>query len=122
MNDRWKFRIFNKLAKEFSYFSTPELQVCLNGDFKSGLIFPMDNSAIYMGEYEKIQFCTGLRDNNGKLIYEGDIISRGKDRGVIKYDDETASYYIRWEDAETYIEDCEVIGNIYTNPELLEVK
>lgn len=64
---------------------------------------------------------TGLKDKNGKLIYEGDIISRGEDRGVIKYDDETASYYIRWKESETFIEDCEVIGNIYENPELLEV-
>ena len=65
--------------------------------------------------------CTGLKDKNGKLIFEGDIISRGEDRGVIKYDDETASYYIRWKESETFIEDCEVIGNIYENPELLEV-
>ena len=121
MKDRFKFRIFNKLAMEFSYFSNPDLQVCFNGDFKSGLIFPMDNSAIYMGKYEEIQFCTGLKDKNGELIYEGDIISRGEDRGVIKYDDETASYYIRWKESETFIEDCEVIGNIYENPELLEV-
>ncbi len=65
--------------------------------------------------------CTGLRDNNGKLIYEGDIVARGEDKAVIKYDDETTSFYMRWIEAETFIEDCEVIGNIYENPELLWV-
>lgn len=78
MQDRLKFRMFNKLVKKFSYFSLPELQVCLNRDFKSGLIFPMDESiednAIYMGEYEEIQFSTGLKDKNNKLIFEGDIV------------------------------------------------
>lgn len=33
MQDRLKFRMFNKLIKKFSYFSLPELQVCLNKDF-----------------------------------------------------------------------------------------
>ena len=78
MQDRLKFRMFNKPVKKFSYFSLPELQVCLNRDFKSGLIFPMDESiednAIYMGEYEEIQFSTGLKDKNNKLIFEGDIV------------------------------------------------
>lgn len=67
---------------------------------------------------------TGLKDKNGKEIYEEDILrtQRG-DWGVVKYkapyfgltvsETQISLYNKEW------IEDCEIIGNIYQNPELL---
>lgn len=84
---------------------------------------------------------TGLRDKNGKLIYEGDIISvkiQTQDAfNVEEYYSENYKGEIIFKEGEFairvidtkkqpislyyYANGCEIIGNIYENPELLEV-
>lgn len=72
--------------------------------------------------------CTGLRDKNGKLIFEGDIIRQPDDcigfivwQGV-SYWVESPGSHARDLEHSPYYESVEVIGNIYENPELLEAK
>lgn len=75
----------------------------------------------------------GLKDRNGKKIFDGDILDVGNDYyGVIVED--YGSFKIRTFDIRDgynkkdkpdyldtyYIEQCEIIGNIYDNPELLK--
>ena len=76
---------------------------------------------------------TGLKDKNGKEIYEGDILDVGGDYyGIIVFDYggfkirifDTRGYYNKLHTPE-YLEDycieqCEIIGNIYDNPELIK--
>lgn len=79
---------------------------------------------------------TGLKDINGKRIFEGDIIqlSRGgfRNRGVVIYSEDNARYGIIDARKELnfsflhvpFVRDYRitVIGNIHDNPDLLEVQ
>lgn len=120
MKDRFKFRFWNKSRKIMETFNNSPLT------FGGLLLGKNDNY--------KILSCTGLKDKNGKLIYEGDIVEFNFDtdeiKAVVSWDDkELIGFYLNTTDYfkdkyvtdyDFYKNDYEVIGNIYENPELLE--
>lgn len=100
------------------------------------LLSMLDPMAKNHDRYEVMQY-TGLKDRNGKEIYEGDIVVWNKYNGMglykIKYqivwfEDEAGFRGISLEDNPSVLNlnnsrvGLEVIGNIYENPELLEVE
>ncbi|HEX9059121.1 MAG TPA: YopX family protein [Clostridia bacterium] len=73
----------------------------------------------------KIMQYIGLKDKNDKEIYEGDLL-KNENGDILEVDDAILGEFIYiyyHEMGENYIkENCEVIGNIYENPELIEPK
>ena len=69
-----------------------------------------------------IQQYTGLKDKNGKEIFEGDIVRDSPDGEIDEVIWEYASWRIKPCDDWLcdYAKSVEIIGNIYENPSLLE--
>lgn len=133
MQDRYRFRFWNKKTNKWFYFG-----------FETFLTYQKEIwEALTNGE--KIYQSTGLKDINGKLIYEGDIVKYfcpaeycsdglhkcpecySGENGSVHYDEDLAMYEYRSKSDECPLtdninteEDLEIIGNIYENPELLE--
>ena len=129
MNDRYLFRAKRIDTGEWTYGY-------LYGIWeRKYILWGMTNNVPDMAEVEPstICQCTGLIDKNGKLIWENDIciITDGT------LDEEDGYFRLDWEIDRAMFEfegtgicanfdnvsgyDCEVVGNIFDNPELLEV-
>ena len=111
-----KFRVWAIASRVMFYPDSEDGWV-----IKNGILSPLPNTILMQ--------LTGLKDKNGKEVYEGDII-----KDVAVKDDLGREYKIAFDDGcfdaesyngscclqDIYLSDMEVIGNIHENPELLE--
>lgn len=106
--DRFKFRFWLVDSKKLMYSC---------GDFPNGV----DDLFEWMDDEAIIMQSTGLKDKNGKLIYEGDIIENFAFRDIVIFTEGifTTSRSVNNQPLNIHTE-LLVIGNIHENPELLE--
>lgn len=137
MNDRFKFRIYDKGNEQYL---DPEDMDCVchlpNGCFTIATWDGIQGDMKYWADEDiVVEMSTGLKDKNGNLIYEGDILlcerkivdcATGaeihyKSSGVVQRD-KNGIYFINgkdWygSDITFYNECAEIIGNIHEQAE-----
>ena len=102
-------------------------------DSGAGRYCIIENGVAHEIDIETLGQDTGLKDKNGKEIYEGDVVDWDGDKMVVEYGIQSVdafegigfnlwSFYDKHEDIGKAIRlqsEIEIIGDIYSNPELL---
>ena len=120
-----KFRAFHLEAEKFY---EDGFSISQDGKY----FYTDDEQEILINGNLKIDLFTGLKDKNGKEIYEGDIVTNGILKGNIKFGEyehhfkgqssPAIGYYLDGDNGfflSENLENLEIIGNINENHELL---
>lgn len=108
-----KFRVWSEDDKEYR----TDLNVFrLHG----GKIICTSPAYSLEGDRFDVEQFTGLKDKNGKEIYEGDIVRVSYGYNYVVRQFRTGAWRIGRDDLYAWADSSEVIGNIHENAELLE--
>ena len=131
MTDRFKFRIWDVQEQKYLYFD-----LLNKGSLSDFEYFATEESPDYNEQIECpdtncwaliMEQCTGLRDKNDKLIFEGDFVKAYgfNNSFILICCFKSTSFCLCYTDGRIYnfvdsVAPIEVIGNVHENPELLE--
>lgn len=104
----------------------------MEGRGRIGVLFPVKDEPktihiAWLGIDVDIMYPTGIKDKNGKEIYEDDIVTWGFGNVIVRMgtipvnDSIPSGVGTGWVTNDSFVDShCEIIGNIHENPELLE--
>lgn len=115
MNDRLKFRVWDRIHKTYEHDCAGAYFIDMLGDLIC-IKEEDDNEDRVQGENFVVERCTGLKDKNGKLIYEGDVLGDGLLKAIVTWDDDR--YVLEYDDGGVgefalWVKTFEIIGNIH---------
>ena len=124
MKDRFKFRAWNK-EKKTMHYKAEQTYDCLDG---IPLIYKSSFGDVLDDENYIVEQCTGLKDKNGKFVFEGDVVRLdGLDEVfIVVYEENFCGVGLKHSDGlatsvtPSILKNSEVIGNIHENAELLK--
>jgi uncharacterized phage protein (TIGR01671 family) len=138
MNRELKFRVWDTSSNEWvKDRDGDEDRLWYMISFDGKLVYSDNQGCCVMSQEYVVQQYTGLKDKNGKMIFEGDIINFGKnidnldfeENAVIAWGKNYCGICVRWsKNKNGYSElltnmdskDMFVLGNIFENPGLLK--
>lgn len=131
--DRFKFRIWCEADKDMTYPDSPDI----DGELPARVFLAEYLQAVWENEPDEnmiLMACTGLKDSEGKLVYEGDVvevddraigapnISIGQVYYCLDYTLESNPCFAAYGNNGHFrlSPSIKVLGNRYQHPELLE--
>lgn len=101
MNDRFKFRVWDNVEEEY----VEDLDIIRLTQYGKFVFNNAENNTEPELNPKRFIFeqCTGLKDKNGELIFEGDIVRSENFFGIVEfgkyrvsYDSVNLGFYIKW--------------------------
>lgn len=127
--EKYFYPVFSELGVTYENESLPLTDENIKSlDWALGWHFHPDSKNTSLEFDHILEVCTGLKDKNGKLIYEGDIVKTEwfdeKTIYQVVWDEKMACFYFDSKDMFYLFDDLpaevtEIIGNIDENPDLL---
>ena len=119
----WHRELCRMMSVKYMFFQDSEIE-----EFELNDALMNDYITAYPDEIELMQ-STGLKDKNGQEIFKGDIVKMAKDvysepsyYEVVRHRGGAYRLESKQHGCELWLRhtDCEVVGNIYENKELLD--